>query len=255
MMRPMWEGSLGISILNGALGDYLERTGNGLATPMGWAGAAPAGERAVVFVYGLMCTEAIWRMPDGGDYGALLARDLGLAPGYVRYNTGLPVRENGARLAALLDELRGPRELILVGYSMGGLVLRHALDTGRPFAGRVRRCVYLGTPHGGAPLERLGRGLVRLLRRIDEPTVQLAGRLGELRSAGIRDLGEALGGPLPPGIEHHLIAGGRDGMVPVGSATDGLPPERVRIFDDLGHLDLPRDPRVYEQIRTWCEAA
>lgn len=250
MLPPMW--NLPLGILNGALGDYLERTGNGLATPMGWAGAPPARERAVVLVYGLMCTETIWQMPDGSDYGALLQRDRGLAPGYVRYNTGLPVQENGAKLAALLDALDAPLELTLVGFSMGGLLVRHALATGRPFASRVRRCIYLGTPHGGAPLERFGRGLVRFLRRVDEPSVRLAGALGELRSAGIRDLGESLDGPLAEGIDHHFIAGGRDGMVPVTSASAGFPPERVRIYPELGHMDLPRDPQVYEQIRDWC---
>src|SRR5580693_5255036 len=92
-----------IAILNGAIGDYLAKTGNGLATEttlFAAIGGAPlrAGRadiarafpsparRIVVLVHGLMCTEAVWRMPGGSDYGSLLARDAGFCPIYVRYN-------------------------------------------------------------------------------------------------------------------------------------------------------------------------
>ncbi|MBK8260310.1 MAG: hypothetical protein IPK80_03115 [Nannocystis sp.] len=85
-----------LAVLNGAVGDYLARTGNGLATPTTLVrdgaivdGApAGAGPRPVVFVHGLMGTEADWRDPSGDDFGAALARDLGATPLYVRYNSG-----------------------------------------------------------------------------------------------------------------------------------------------------------------------
>jgi len=133
-----------IGALNGAVGDYLRRTGNGLATPMqlvragrpvaiqadaitrdGLSLAYPdATPRLVVLVHGLMSTEIVFRMPtppkapiepaephDEGapdppeDYGTLLARDLGYTPLYVRYNSGLHVSENGEALDALLENL------------------------------------------------------------------------------------------------------------------------------------------------------
>ena len=80
-----------LAVLNGAVGDMLARTSNGLQLEMGWVrnglplrperaalaraypGATP---RVVVLVHGLMCTESIWTLPDGSDYGSLLARDL-----------------------------------------------------------------------------------------------------------------------------------------------------------------------------------
>src|ERR1700744_6029016 len=134
-----------IGVLNGAVGDYLKRTGNGLATPMEVirdgkpvalepeAMRAAFGEspspRLVVLVHGLMSTEIVWRMPDGQDYGALLAADLGYAPFYTRFNSGLHVSENGEALDALLEQLVTAypvpvEEIILVGHSMGGLVIR-----------------------------------------------------------------------------------------------------------------------------------
>ena len=135
-----------IGVLNGALGDYLKRTGNGLAIPMelihegrslpadraAITAAHPAATpRLVVLVHGLMSTETFWRMPDGEAYGSLLARDLGYTPFYVRYNSGLHVSENGEALDALLEQLvrRYPvpvEELVLIGHSMGGLVIRSA---------------------------------------------------------------------------------------------------------------------------------
>src|SRR5690349_6664869 len=101
---------LAISVLNGAVGDYLARTGNGLAIPMSLVDRDTPGEptgKLVVLVHGLMCTETIWDFPEGGDYGAWLARDLGYTPLYVRYNSGLPIAENGAALSHLLQTLAG----------------------------------------------------------------------------------------------------------------------------------------------------
>jgi hypothetical protein len=208
-----------------------------------------------------MCTESIWLQPDGSDYGSLLARDFGYTPLYVRYNTGSPIADNGAALDALLRALvliyPGPiDELLPLGYSMGGLVIRSAchfaaLDSA-PWLSLVRHAIYVATPHRGAPAERFGRILSRVLKAVPDPYAQLVGQLADLRSAGVKDLGDAdlrhedraavhgrlslrdLHHPLPllPSIRHRLIAGALpatpllaelfgDALVPVGSATDG----------------------------------
>ena len=101
---------LAIAILNGAVGDRLARTDNGLATSMACftagralpmtraeiARAHPAATpRVAILVHGLMCTEDVWTLPDGTDYGSLLARDRGFTPLYLRYNTGLKISDNG----------------------------------------------------------------------------------------------------------------------------------------------------------------
>jgi hypothetical protein len=299
---------LAIAALNGAIGDYLGRTGNGLATRMtlvhagqpllltreALRSAYPSpGPRVVLLVHGLMCTEEIWRLPDGSDYGSLLERDLGWTPLYLRFNSGLAILENGAALARLLEGIveayPAPlEELALIGFSLGGLVLRSACHSGLAEGHRwprlVRRAFYLGTPHRGSPLERAGRVLARLLRSIPDPYTRLIGELGDLRSDGIKDLGDAdLRGrerrtprlglrdpahpvPLLPGIRHHLVAASLardprigllfgDLLVPIGSAIDGADrsTDQVRIVPAAGHLRLAHDPRVYDLIRTWCE--
>jgi hypothetical protein len=307
---------LALGVLNGAVGDYLVRTDNGLALPMalhlhgepvaptrGALSAAypDATARVVVLVHGLMNTEAIFKMPDGRDYGTLLRDDLGLTPLYVRYNSGLPIADNGAALSALLTavvaEFPVPvAEVVLLGYSMGGLVLRaatHAASAdGAPWLPLVRRALYVGTPHRGAPTERVGRVVSAVLRAIPDPYTRLIADVADLRSDGLKDLGDAdlrhedrarrtLGVglrdpqhpvPLLPSIAHHLVAAVLsedrvvralfgDAVVPVSSATgwrslgEGLDASRVRVFPGLSHAAIPRSMAVYAQLRAWCEAA
>ena len=113
-----------LAILNGAIGDYLARTGNGLATEMtlvakigdddavsartGGALARPAGAVARgsrSLSHGLMCTETIWEMADGTDYGTRLARDLGL---HAR-STFATTRDSRSPKAALSSRRRSRR--------------------------------------------------------------------------------------------------------------------------------------------------
>lgn len=249
---------LAIGVLNGTIGDYLKRTGNGLATSMGLvhAGRAlpldraslvaaypQASPRVAVLVHGLMSTESVWEMLDGSTYGSRLAQDLGVTPLYVRYNSGLHVSENGEALDALLERLVAAypvpiEELILVGHSMGGLVIRsaaHAAGVGvgegeRRWLPLVKRAFYLGTPHLGAPLERFGNVLTWALRAVGDavgdPVTQLISDILNLRSSGVKDLryanlrredwegsdADALlqnrrhPVPLLPQIRHHLVA-------------------------------------------------
>jgi triacylglycerol lipase len=289
-----------LAILNGAIGDYLAKTGNGLATETTFftargsrsldleagrlAAAFPPPSRRVVFlIHGLMCTESVWQMRGGGDYGSLLADDLGFCPVYVRYNTGLPIAESGASLARALELfVEGlpvlPEEIVLIGHSMGGLVARSACHIARSEKQRwlplVRRAVYLGTPHLGTPLERVGRVVAKLLRAVPDPYTRLVADIGDLRSAGIKDLGEGLRDarhpvPLLPEIEHFLVAASLsdpwlatlfgDALVPVSSATNGglglatdVVPDNLRILEGSDHVAIAHDPAVYAYIRGWC---
>jgi pimeloyl-ACP methyl ester carboxylesterase len=288
-----------LGVLNGALGDYLERASNGLATPMELLPAnRPLADgvplpiemprsRVVVLLHGLMGTEATWAFSGGEDYGSLLARDLDFTPLYLRYNTGLPIHQNARRLdrtlEALVDEYPAPlEEIVLLGHSMGGLLARSACHLASVRGSRwlrlVRRAIYLGTPHRGAPLERLGRTAAKLLQSVDNPYTRLVGEIADLRSDGIKNLGdanlfaeEAAAGargqapataPMVPGIRHLLIAGTvssnrwlgllfGDAMVPLSSATDGT--MTAKVFPGVLHLSLARHPEVYATIRGWCQ--
>lgn len=62
---------------------------------------------------------------------------------------------SAAALADLLDTLPDDTAITLIGHSMGGLIARYYLESGRfqqrPAFSRVRSLITLGTPHGGAP--------------------------------------------------------------------------------------------------------
>ncbi len=157
--------------------------------------------RLVVFVHGLCETEDAWspserkqRTHGAFSFGARVS-DVGFTPVYVRYNSGLHISDNGARLSTLLDELIAAwpvpaHEVALVGHSMGGLVIRsachHADLVGAGWVGRSRHVFGLGTPHLGAPLERGVNAVAWSLRQVPE-TRGLASLLNA-RSVGIKDL-------------------------------------------------------------------
>lgn len=304
------------SIINGAVGDYLHASGNGLCIDMAlYAGNRPLSltreallrahpepsAKLCVLVHGLGCNEGSWvyRDPDRPEretsYGAELAADLGYTPLFVRYNTGLAIGGNGRHLADLLAALLAAyplpvEELILIGHSMGGLVIRHACHLGSarqdPWAERVRQVFYLGSPHDGAPLALLGEIAAQVLRAVPNPITRIIGDVFNLRSQGVKDLRAAplLDAAGPPGApvswlssaQHYLLVGALgesprhlastllgDGLVPVpailaaprgGEALTPIPRERVACFPRTDHMQLARDPAVYQQIRRWCAA-
>ena len=282
--------SKALAILNGLVGDHLHSSRNPLAIPFGfYSNGQPvvletAGiqhlipgldRRLVVFVHGIMTTESYWQPTNGDSFGKRLTHDFGVQCAYVRYNTGRPIAENGAALAQALADLTARHsieELVLVGYSMGGLLVRHALEIATtanlPWLTVVQKVFYLGTPHGGTHYERAGRTINLILDVIPDPVTRLIGNISNLRSRGIKDLGDPATIRAPSRIKACLIAGdlgirgplGKflgDGTVPVSSATrlDGLGDSNsdvtVKVLPGMSHTKLPKDKRVYEVMRDW----
>ncbi len=293
-----------LAAINGVYGDYLARTGNPLAIPMSVrfrgqpldladpggslraaGGPAPTG-RLLVLVHGLCMNDLQWRR-DGHDHGEALAEALGCTPLYLRYNSGLRVADNGAEFAETLEQLVAAwpcpvEQVTILGHSMGGLVARSACHHGEArrhaWLERLRKLVFLGTPHHGSPLERGGHGLDYLMSL--SPYSAPLTRLGRSRSAGIRDLrhGTVIRGkhrpvPLPAHVacyaagamlgEHRGVVAERlvgDGLVPLDSALGlhkdpahglGLPKSRQWIGSPMGHLELLSRPEVYRQLEVW----
>jgi pimeloyl-ACP methyl ester carboxylesterase len=291
------------AVANGIFGDYLSRTANPLAisasvryrgsaldcddpaSTLAKHGSAPAGNRLLLLVHGLCMNDAQWAR-DGHDHGARLADDLGFLPLYLHYNSGLPIAHNGLAFARLLERLlanwHAPvEELVIIGHSMGGLVARSACHqaglAGHAWPEHLRKLVFLGTPHHGAPLERGGVGIDTAMQW--SPYSGPIARLSSARSAGIKDLrhgtvsadGSAV--PLPEGVRCYAAAaalaaepgmvGHRwvgDGLVPLDSALGrhrdpthalGFAQQRQWVGYGMGHLELLHHPDVYEQLHAW----
>jgi len=303
-----------LAILNGVFGDYMKANGNVLAIPMRFrqggrpltlasgalrASLPQAGTKVLVLVHGLCMNDLQWRR-EGHNHGAALAQDLDATALYLHYNSGLHTSVNGRAFADLLESLvqawpEPIEELSIVCHSMGGLVTRSACHYGAQADHRwprvLRKMVFLGTPHHGAPLERAGNWVDTILQAA--PYAAPLARLGKMRSAGITDLrhGNLLDedwegsdrferGPdrrrplaLPDGVQSYALAatlgknagdvGDRllgDGLVPVDSALGRhddagrqlvFPPECQWVATGLGHLDLLSHAEVYAQLRAW----
>ena len=298
-----------MSALNGWFGDYLSQTDNGLQQSMAFyrdnRPVAPEDYsptqtgKFCVLVHGLGCNESLWNFPashDGGGYGSLLQRRRGFQPLYLRFNTGLRVSENGKHLADLLERFcschdEAVTELLLIGHSLGGLVIRSACHlggaAGHDWISRVRHIVYLGSPHLGAPLEKAANVAAHVMGRIDTTATRVMRDLLNTRSTGVKDLrfgnlvdedwfdcdpDELMNNrrvPIPwlATARHHLAVGQAlagagtvgDAMVRPESAagrSHGAQPgapsgSDVQVMPGLDHLALARHPAVYEHIERW----
>jgi len=293
------------SAANGVYGNYLLRSGNSLAINMNLRFAnrqidpaeskgvldqlsdAGTASKLLILVHGACMTDRQWSN-GSHDHGAALADDLGYVPLYLRYNSGLQIESNGRAFAELLETLitnwpRPVQELAIMGHSMGGLVARsacqHASSSGHAWPEYLRKLIFLGTPHHGAPLERAGHGL-ELMMDLSPYSMPLT-RLSRARSAGITDLrhGTISAGqqdvPLPIGVKCYAAAAVRatkrgvlseklvgDGLVPVDSALGrhcdvtrslAIPNDRQWVGYGMGHRELMHHPDVYAQVRRWLE--
>ncbi len=275
-----------VAALNGVLGDHLEATHNPLATPMALRhqGQAltlerealhlqmpAAGPQLLVLVHGLCMNDLQWQR-QGHDHGELLARERGVTPVYLHYNSGRAIATNGEEFGRLMQRLVDNWPVPLQGvtlltHSMGGLVARSALHqataAGLAWPKQVRDLIFLGTPHLGAPLERAGHWIDILLGAT--PYAAPLARLGRVRSTGITDLRHGLALPLPPGLRAWAVAGTLaeaphatkdkllgDGLVPLASAlgTD-IDPARQFVARDTHHMALLDSPAVAAQLLAW----
>lgn len=288
--------------VNGLIGDRLREEGSRFAFDMGVrvagrdivldragiAAAYPAAtDKLVVFVHGLSENEAHWNraarpgreVPDRRSYGDRLVED-GWTPVFLRVNTGLPIAENGVAMAALMERLVEAwpgevRRLAIVGHSMGGLIARTACavstDREKPWTDLVTDVVCLGTPHLGAPLERVVLKGVTVLGRI--PEAAPFGRLLEYRSTGILDLAHGLAEDVQhlPSARYRLVSATLtrsphsvtsatigDYLVPYASALgrrrDGeemFPGAETLHVPYAHHFDLLNHDTVFDQVRDW----
>ncbi len=304
-----------IAALNGIYGDEMTNRGNGFALTMrirhhgkpvamnaaAIASAFPqATGRIAVFVHGWCMSErSWWRSPRDGEervpYGARLRSDLGFTPVYLRYNTGLHISENGKALAALLGQLSAlwpvpVQEIVLVGHSMGGLVVRSACHYGTEhqhgWPDAVRRVVCLGSPHLGADLEKGVNAASWMLARL--PETRGVSSFLNARSVGTKDLryGALLDEdwsdcdpdeflqdrchevPFLPGAVYHFVATTAspraigaflgDHLVRPHSASGAGKSRRIPFERDHGltltglhHFDLLNHGDIYAKLRHW----
>ena len=311
-----------LSAINGVLGDQLLTTANPLAISMSLrCDGRPlllekaalrqrfpeATGKVLVMVHGLCMHDLQWSMggknESGYSHADVLAKKLGYTPVYLHYNTGLHTSINGQQFDVLLEQLVRAwplpvEDLTLLTHSMGGLVSRSAChageQSGRVWRSMLKNIVFLGTPHHGAPLERVGNWIDRALGSnwVTRPFAAI----GQIRSSGITDLryGHVLESswqgkerferspdsrvplPLPSGVNCFTVAATMssearplkdaltgDGLVSLRSALgqhDEAPqslnflPENQWTAHGVNHLALLSRPEVGTQVLKWLAA-
>lgn len=289
--RPAREREAMLAVLNGVIGDYLAATNNPLAISMrlrqkgrpltlelpALAAAIPHPSRKlVVLVHGLCMSDLQWTRKRH-NHGTALTRDLGYSAVHLRYNGGLHISTNGRAFADLIEALltQWPvpvEKFAIVAHSMGGLVSRSAYHygtaAGHRWPRRLGKLIFLGTPHHGAPLERVGHWVDAVLQQsvYTSPFVRLA----RIRSAGITDLryGNLLDEdwegrnrfehsedrrhsvPLPETVRCYAIAGTTAGKI--GDLSAGLPGDGiVPVNSALGRHDEPGRSLSFARSRQW----
>lgn len=279
------------AVLNGVSGDKLADWGSSLAFELSlrdidgqriaardWANASTQGH--VLLIHGLCNSEQDWNNPAARQLTDQL-QAAGYAVGWLRYNTGQTIFENGraldAWLARCFADIQTPLQVI--GYSMGGLLIRSACywaeQHGHNWMKQLSHVACLGTPHLGAPAERLGNMANGLLGFT--PYTKPLARLGNIRSRGIKDLSHGWVTPdhlfttLPAQAQVLLLAAAisvkheenlvGDGLVPVRSAFAEyhgqalLTGKRVqrRLISDLAHIPIVSDARVFQAVQEWLQ--
>ncbi|MDX1303640.1 alpha/beta hydrolase [Photobacterium sp.] len=311
-----------LAALNGVIGDRLVESDNPLATPMTlrYQRKALNGQsmlltsestplipeatgKIVLIIHGLCMNDLQWSVQDQEqtlDHGEALASSLDYTPVYLRYNSGLHTSQNGRELSAQLELLitHWPtpiEELTVVAHSMGGLLTRSAVhyanQASLTWPEYLKKIVFLGTPHHGAPLERAGNWVDMILG--STPYTAPFSALSGLRSAGITDLryghvvDEDWNGhdrfhrkpdnrqivPLPEGVACYTVAATTaakrtrladsligDGLVPLRSALGQhndtqrnleFEDESQWIFYRMNHMDLLSSPDVTRLLVQW----
>ncbi|WP_198949349.1 esterase/lipase family protein [Halovibrio salipaludis] len=293
---PRWQDHAS-AIASGFLGDWLQARESPLAMPMqvrhqgraldtGAPEVPDASGTLVFLIHGLTELESVWSYrhePDNG-YGPELARALGGTSLALRYNTGLPVYRNGEMMAEELETLieNWPvpvANLILIGHSMGGLLIRaachHGRQSGHQWCRSVGSCVYIGSPHDGSWLARGAHRVAEHLAAMPKDYLRVAGEFIDLRSEGIRNLSrgevtrpDAQEPPLLPSVDHYVVSGllTRNQAHPVntlfgdalvqepsarGDERSGWVLRDIANFPGIHHVRLAHEPKVARQLKEW----
>jgi pimeloyl-ACP methyl ester carboxylesterase len=127
------------------------------------------------------------------DFGTLPSallgnRDVWIAHVATGPNGTPPIEENAVCLKRQLEKIQSPTgKFVLIGHSMGGLVIRAYVESGL-YANNVSQVITLGTPHAGTPYGLLAcaRNLIRPAEKRDYAACQFSiggeGHIGEFNS-------------------------------------------------------------------------
>jgi pimeloyl-ACP methyl ester carboxylesterase len=313
-IKPSDKKEVLLSVLNGVIGDYLEEKENPLKMNMQFRYQSKAIQidseslkvtlpkingKILLMIHGSCMSDLQWTRKNH-NHGEILSEELDKTPIYLNYNSGKHISSNGKILDENLEKLieNWPvpvDEIMIIAHSMGGLLTRSALyyaeQNKNNWTKHLKKVVFLGTPHHGSHVERIGNYLDLILESV--PYLKPFARLGKIRSAGVTDLRygnlidedwqnngrfERKGDQrqhikLPEQIEFFAIAAitGKetahastqilgDTLVDVKSALGkhkkkdknlNFKEENTFIAFENNHLDLLSNPKILDKLKAW----
>ncbi|TXD66883.1 esterase/lipase family protein [Polaribacter glomeratus] len=198
-----------LSVLNGVIGDYLEEKENPLKIEMQFRFQSKAIEinaeslketypkingKILLMIHGSCMSDIQWTRKNH-NHGEILSEELEKTPIYLNYNSGKHISINGKDLNKNIQKLveNWPvpvEEIVIIAHSMGGLLTRSALyyadQNQNNWTKHLKKVAFLGTPHHGSHIERIGNYVDLILESV--PYLKPFARLGKIRSAGVTDL-------------------------------------------------------------------
>ena len=77
--------------------------------------------------------------------------------GLYQANSQNSVSQHGLDFAAQIErEINNEEPIVLVAHSLGGIIVKYAINRSAPLRGRVSHIIFLGTPHRGSPYAAWG---------------------------------------------------------------------------------------------------
>jgi len=176
-----------------------------------------------VFVHGLYATAGVWR-----PMREMLGAELGFASSTFSYGLGPGIGELSRRLAGVIERASGDEPIVLIGHSLGGLVVSDYVQNGN-LDPRVVQTITLCAPFRGTRLQNLVPGDAGRDIATDSPLLPLL-RAGNTRRRRLPQL---------------TIEAGADGRIEPNARPDF---GDYQLVPDATHNGILFDERVWSLL-------
>ncbi|UEM24415.1 hypothetical protein JL100_032880 (plasmid) [Skermanella mucosa] len=183
-----------------------------------------------------------------GDLISALIKMSGVRVEAYHYDWRLDLIQQSDLLAKFLNRIDDGNEIVLIGHSMGGLISRLLLESGRhddeAWFGRITKFVAIAVPHLGAPL-----ALLRLVGQNGLSSFFMSG--GNMKMLGSNPEKFPSGYQLlpAPGYDCYDETGGSPNSLVETAAKFNLQGSGIkaleRVHKILGHFDTPNSVAYY----------
>lgn len=199
--------------------------------------AGPSQGRPILLVHGYFNDSSVW------IYQKAQLQNAGLGPIYT-IDLGNPfrsIRDYALQInekAREIERETGREDLILIGYSMGGLVSSWYATRIAPI-GKVTDVITIGSPLSGTPVARIGFGPnAREMQRDSDLVKKIQAEIAGSQQIRFYHIGSKSDQLVIPGESAVLL---------------GEKPERQFIIEDVGHAGLIYSRRVSQKICHWLQ--